>query len=84
MKIESIKGNGHKNKDNMKDQVSRKLLLRALKIIDKYRGYSPKRSFSVYYETDPEMKEIREALGSYADIKDEVIDCNSISINKTK
>ena len=38
--------------------------------------------FKIYYNNSPEMKEIREVLGTYDEIKDEVIECNSISVNE--
>lgn len=36
--------------------------------------------FKIYYEQAPEMKIIREALGTYDEIKDEVINATSESV----
>ena len=40
--------------------------------------------FRTYYDHSPEMKEIREVLGQYDSIKDEVISATSISVSNDK
>jgi len=67
-------------------EVSRTLLLRAVQIIKQWHDMPDPNPdpmmFKIYYDKSPEMKYIREALGKYDQIKDEVIESNSISINE--
>ncbi len=68
------------------DQVSRSLLLRAVKLIKQWHDMPEQNPnpmvFKIYYEKSPEMKEIRESLGAYDQMKDEIIESNSISVNE--
>tara|TARA_R110002020_G_scaffold151638_1_gene328726 strand:- start:523 stop:738 length:216 start_codon:yes stop_codon:yes gene_type:complete len=70
----------------MSNQVSRSLLLRSVLIIKQWHDIPEQNPdtmmFKIYYNNSPEMKEIREVLGTYDEIKDEVIECNSISVNE--
>jgi len=70
----------------MENQVSRSVLLRAVKIIKQWNDMGEKHPdesmFQIYYDHSPEMKEIRNVLGWYDEIKDEVIEAKSISVNK--
>lgn len=68
----------------MQNQVSRSVLLRAVKIIKQWHDMPDEISddsvFKFYYEHEPEMKEIREILGDYDDMKDEVIEATLIPV----
>ena len=68
----------------MENQVSRSTLLRAVKIIKQWHDMPElepdENMFRIYYENAPEMKEIRDTLGEYEDMKDEVIETTSISV----
>ncbi len=70
----------------MENKVSRSVLLRAVKIIkqwhDMYEQDPDEMMFRIYYEKAPEMKMIRDTLGSYDDMKDEVIEVKSIPVGK--
>lgn len=68
----------------MAQEISRHVLLKAVKIIKQWhdmpgRNADPK-MFKIYYELSPEMKMIRESLGAYDDIKDEVIEATSVTV----
>jgi hypothetical protein len=71
------------NVANMRNHVSRSLLLRSVKLIKQWHDmHDPNPDpmvFRTYYEHAPEMKEIREALGPYDEMKDEVIEATSRS-----
>lgn len=74
--------------------IHRYTLIKAAKIIKQWHDFSFREqmgddpdplAFRIYYEHSPEMKSIREALGPYDEIKDEVISATSISRkNETK
>lgn len=69
------------------NEVPRTVLLRAVKIIKQWHdmdNYNPDDNvFQIYYEHSPEMKMIRNTLGSYDEMKDEIIESISISVNET-
>ena len=74
----------------MKNSVTRSDLLRAVLIIKQWYDMPEQNPdpmvFKAYYDRSFDMKEIREVLGAYDEIKDEVIECNSIAVkgeNKT-
>lgn len=68
------------------NNIPREVLLRAVKLIKQWHDFplpaetAPERVFKIYYEHAPEMKSIREVLGSYDEIKDEVISATSETI----
>jgi hypothetical protein len=66
-------------------QPTRSDLLKAVKIIKQWHDMPEKNPdpmmFKIYYNQSPEMKPIREVLGTYDEMKDEVIEATSISIN---
>lgn len=75
----------------MKPQPTRGDLIKAVQIIKQWHDMDAsnygKRSadplmFKIYYDKSPEMKFIRDVLGSYDEMKDEVIEANSIIVNK--
>lgn len=62
---------------------SRSDLIRAVQLIKSWRDRSEESksiSFKEYYDQDPEMKYIRSVLGSYDEMKDEVIEAISIPV----
>ncbi len=70
----------------MKKQASRGDLITAVKIIKQWHDaahptYDSGR-FRIYYEKSPEMKTIREVLGAYDEMADEVISATSISVSE--
>lgn len=69
----------------MSNQVPRNVLLKAVKLIKQWHDMPEQNPdpaiFRIYYENAPEMKMIRNALGSYDQMKDEVIEATSTSIN---
>lgn len=71
----------------MENQVSRSTLLRAVKLIKQWHDMldkSPDDSvFNIYYEHSPEMKEIRDTLGDYDLMRDEVIEATAIPVQPT-
>lgn len=68
----------------MDNTIPRNVLLKAVKIIKQWHDMPATNPdpmmFKIYYTNAPEMKSIREALGPYDQIKDEVIECTSISV----
>ena len=72
----------------MKDQVPRNVLLMAVKVIKQWHDFTDENPpdhtlFQIYYDNSPEMKMIRDVLGLYAKIKDEVISAKSIPVKKS-
>lgn len=69
----------------MENKVSRNVLLMAVKLIKQWHDMPDEKPddnmFRIYYENAPEMKEIRNVLGEYEEMKDEVIETTSISVN---
>lgn len=69
----------------MTDTIQRNVLLKAVKIIKQWHDMPAKNPdpmmFKIYYNQAPEMKLIREALGPYDEIKDEVIEATSNPID---
>ncbi|HNP94244.1 MAG TPA: hypothetical protein PKJ63_01400 [Cyclobacteriaceae bacterium] len=62
---------------------SRGDLLRAVKLIKSWRDRteeSRSASFQEYYDNAPEMESIRNILGSYDEMKDEVFEARSIPV----
>lgn len=70
----------------MKNQVSRSTLLRAVKLIKQWHDFPfikpDENTFRIYYEKAPEMKEIRDVLGAYDQMKDDIIEVKSIPANR--
>ena len=71
----------------MTKPIPREVLLKAVKIIKQWHDWycmpvhkPDPMMFKIYYEQAPEMKIIREALGTYDEIKDEVINATSESV----
>lgn len=65
----------------MSEKIGRNVLLQAVKVIHQWHDMGLENSvFPIYYNNAPEMKMIRDVLGSYDEIKNEVIECNSISV----
>ena len=66
------------------NQISRSILLRAVKLIKQWHDMPEQNPdpmiFKIYYDKAPEMKIIRDTLGTYDEIKDEVIESTSISV----
>jgi hypothetical protein len=71
-------------KYQMSTQISRGVLLGAVKIIKQWHDMPEtdpeEMNFKIYYDHSPEMKDIRNALGTYEEIRDEAISANSISV----
>lgn len=68
----------------MENEVPRSVLLKAVKIIRQWHdmGMKDDSAFKIYYEMAPEMKSIRETLGPYDKMKNEVISATSITANE--
>ena len=65
----------------MNNTIQRNVLLQAVKVIKQWHDMPAKNPdpmmFRIYYNNAPEMKTIREVLGNYDEIKDEVISATS-------
>lgn len=69
----------------MKEHIHRSLLLSAVKLIWFWHDFNENLAgvpsvFHLYYQMAPEMQAIREALGPWDSIKDEVISATSESV----
>lgn len=68
----------------MNNQVSRQVLLKAVLLIKQWHDMPEENPdplmFKIYYEKAPEMKMIRDTLGSYDEVKDEVIEATSMPV----
>ena len=70
----------------MTNQVPREVLLKVVKLIKQWHDMDDtnQKTFKIYYDNAPEMKIIRNTLGAYDDMKNEVISATSETVSGGK